>query len=368
VEDFVGRRWNRANSNLIWIIPAGSWVIAGCGDDLSPLRDKYLQQLKAQGRPVPVLKENWLEADADWGRLTTWLPDWARLVKPAHLEVSVTVVTNHLRMTAHIVYPEAISWRLEPWNIPTNLIQSPLDSLTAAQDIAAILNPSPTLTRVCGTLLTNQFYAWAMGEMPLQTYVAWPVANASNVLAELSTEAPAAFNADMEKLNGADLVWQPEFNRLYLPKLGIGSPDLSAAEDHGQQFLLSTLFPLSPVGKPAPDQLLKQIIGRTNLVYFDREVTGPRLQEWRMLGDILFHRLGVRPREIGIAKGFEAKWLDGLRPLAGNTSTEITRVAPNELLAVRNSPVGLTGIEIYLFSEWLSAAGYYPTNAPPSAH
>ena len=367
VEEFNGWRWNKGASNSLWIVPARGWLLAGRGDEFLPLQVEYLQQVKRQGRPAPPLQDNWLEAEMDWARLAAWLPDWSRLLKPARIKISVTAETNHLRTTARVIYPEAIPWKSDSWQIPTELVRSPLISFTAGQNIAAFLNLNPLFSRIGGSLLTNQFYAWALGEMPLQSYMAWPVADADKALEEWSTEAPPAFNADLEQFNGSELVWQADLRRLYLSKLGMISPDLTAALDHGGKFLLSTLFPLLPNNPPAPDELLKQINGRTNLVYYDWEITGPRLQEWRLLGRILLTRRGVKTHDMAVARGIEDKWMGGLRPLVGNTVTEITRVAPNELSVVRNSPVGFTGIEIFLLSDWLSTAGSAPVDSQSPA-
>lgn len=48
-----------------------------------------------------------------------------------------------------------------------------------------------------------------------------------------------------------------------------------------------------------------------------------------------------------------AKLFEDLAQLTGNTVTEITRTAPNELEAVRTGPLGLTGIEMFLLADWL---------------
>jgi hypothetical protein len=59
--------------------------------------------------------------------------------------------------------------------------------------------------------------------------------------------------------------------------------------------------------------------------------------------------------------------LGELAGLAGNTVTEITRTAPNELSVVRNGPVGFTGIELFLLSDWLSTLGLPPVETRPPA-
>ena len=54
--------------------------------------------------------------------------------------------------------------------------------------------------------------------------------------------------------------------------------------------------------------------------------------------------------------------------LAGETVTEITRSAPNELSLVRHGPMGFTGIELFLLSDWLSTLGSPSIASPPPAH
>jgi hypothetical protein len=51
------------------------------------------------------------------------------------------------------------------------------------------------------------------------------------------------------------------------------------------------------------------------------------------------------------------KLLSGLGTGIGKTVTEITRPAPNELAIVRAGPLGFTGLELVLLSDWLTTAG-----------
>jgi hypothetical protein len=63
----------------------------------------------------------------------------------------------------------------------------------------------------------------------------------------------------------------------------------------------------------------------------------------------------------------ESEWLGGLAPLAGNTVTEITSVAPNELSVTRKAPVGLTAVELVLLADWLCEANSGPIHSAPPA-
>jgi hypothetical protein len=368
VEEFNGWRWNRGAADSVWIVPARGWLVAGRGNEFLPLQVEYLQQVKRQGRPVPPLKDHWLEADVDCARLAAWLPDWSQLLKPAHIKISVAGENDNLRMTARVIYPDAIPWKSGSWQMPTELAQGSIISFTAGQNVAAFLNLSPAFSRLDGNPLTNQFYAWALEQLPFLTYMAWPAVNATNVLEKLSIEASDAFSPELQQFNGTKLLWLADRRKLVLSNLRVILPSLQAVQDQDGEFLLLSLFPPPPANQPAPDQLWKQINGRTNLVYYDWELTGPRLQEWRVLGPMLLTRWRAPTDDSMRARMLEDKWLGGLALLAGNTVTEITRIAPNELSVVRNAPVGFTGIEMFLLSDWLSAVGSPPIDSQPPAH
>ncbi|HZM06072.1 MAG TPA: hypothetical protein VFC44_23980 [Candidatus Saccharimonadales bacterium] len=344
-------------------MPAHDWLLVGCGDQFSSLRDKYLQQIKAQGRPAPKLSNNWLEAEIDG----TQLAAWPHYIKPFRLNVNLSTKAGNLQIEARAVYPKAMPWRSDSWRLPKELIRSPLISFTAAQDVAAFLNLDPVVSRIENNPLTNQFFIWALGQMPLQTYMAWPVAGATNALERFSSEAPAALNPVLEALDGTELLWLPNYKRLVMSKLRVVTPALQAAWDKASPFLMVELFPRSPMNEPAPEKLREQLDGRTNLVYYDWELTGLRLQQWHLLGRMLLNRAPNPADPTGNGAVIEEKWLTEISSLSGNTVTEITRVSPNELSLVRNSPAGLTGIELFLFSEWASGVGFGPINGQQPA-
>ena len=52
------------------------------------------------------------------------------------------------------------------------------------------------------------------------------------------------------------------------------------------------------------------------------------------------------------------KWLRNATPALGNTVTEVTQTAPNELTVVRNSTGGLTAFELFAFAHWLQATNF----------
>ena len=65
-------------------------------------------------------------------------------------------------------------------------MKEPLISFTAAQGVEPYLQLDDVFTKLATDPFTNQFFCWAKREMPFQSYMAWPVKDASNVLAKIS--------------------------------------------------------------------------------------------------------------------------------------------------------------------------------------
>jgi hypothetical protein len=223
-------------------------------------------------------------------------------------------------------------------------------------------------------------------QIGFQSYAAWPVADSTNTLRRLADQATNAFNPDLEKLMAGKLQWRDDRNALVWSALApMIVPQLEVATETNGQYLLASFFPLDTDAKPAPAALFRQFLGRTNLVYYDWEGTGPRLDQWRLLASALpiFPRFVIQSDEVPAANKpastppakspilIEENWLVGLKPmLFKNTITEITRVAPDELSVIRKSPLGVTALELVVFSHWLSgtgSTGLLPGLLPPRA-
>ena len=368
VKGAEGWRWNREGSDTIWIVPAGEWLVTGRGREFASLQGEYLDQISRQGRPVPPLKDNWLETSFNLARLTAVLPESLQLLKPAEVRMSVAGERDNLRITAQLNYPDAVNWAGGPMRMPKGLIKGPLVSFTAGHDVAAFLNMSPAFSHLPGNPLTNDFFAWASKQMTFLSYMAWPVADTTNTLESLSTEAVKDFSPALKDFNGTELRWLPNQKSLLLANLRVILPVLRPAPGEDDDFLILALFPPPPGNEPAPAELAKQINGRTNLVYYDWELTGPRAQQWEMLGHMLLTRARKSTPYVMRANRVLAKLRSDLAPLAGNTVTEVTREAPDELSAERSGPLGFTGIEMFLLSEWLSTLGAPADNSRPAAH
>jgi hypothetical protein len=355
-EGFKGQKWKGADS--FWIIPARDWLLAGHGHDFSRLQSDYLGQIKAKGRPILALDQNWLEVNID----SSHLGGLFQYLQPANIRVSVRPNEANLKIEAQVVEKEAIPWQADAWKIPRDLVRGEVISFTAARDIGAFLKMGPEWARLDSNPLTNQFCFWALDRVPMADYMAWPVTNASNALAQLTTEAPAVLNPDLKRFNGTELTWLPQLNKLLWMNMQMFRAALEAVQEDDGQFLFLSSFPRSPKSKPVPEALLSQIEGRTNLVYYDWELTGKRLQELQILAKMISNRSLGQGKDAMYNESVEREWLIPVAGLAGNTVTEITRIAPNELLLTRKAPIGLTSLELVLLADWICDANTGPIN------
>ncbi len=382
-EGAEGLRWSRG-TNAFWLLRAHGWTLAGNSGNLDRPRNQYLQRLNQNGRPDSELKESWLEAEIDWPGLSHWLPDFSQPFKPARTKITLAMRRDNVRMKAQVTYPEEIAWHGQPWRIPTNLVYDPLISFTAGNDIAAFLKPIPQIERLTGNPLTNQFVLWALGEMPFQTYMAWPVENASNTLKTLSTEAPATLNPELQSLNASHIIWNAREQQLVWTGMPMIGPHLRTAPNAKDRYLLAGLFPLTNEKDPAPQALYQQFHGRADLVYYDWELSGARLKQWELLSQLLpllppgkplnptFVKSISTGRTRQLPTTIEENWLRDLAPMLGvaETVTEISRTAPNQLTLLRRSPIGLTSLEVVLLSHRLVGTGSGPIDMrllPPRA-
>ncbi|MEO6034395.1 MAG: hypothetical protein ABIQ35_03985, partial [Verrucomicrobiota bacterium] len=305
----------------------------------------------------------WLEAIVDWPRLQPWISLASLPFKPARTELKLSGRGGEdLRTVVRVIYPEKVEWKSEPWKIPTNAIRDPLISFTAGQKLAPFFKPSKAIQQLSVNPLTNQIFFWAQSQMPFQSYVGIPVKDATNTMKTLGPQIAGAFNDTLKRRGGGtlnvasnrvDLFWQGM--PIIVPFLG---PDRGKS---GANLLVGGTFPLAPNTNLPPAELLGQVSSRSDLVFYDWEITELRLSQWQILSQLL----PFFPREITTtnaaesgrfvaAKVPEEKWLAAIGPLLGNTVTEVTYKSPNELNIVRKSHLSLNSIELILLSHWLA--------------
>ncbi|HEY1396110.1 hypothetical protein [Roseateles sp.] len=123
----------------------------------------------------------------------------------------------------------------------------------------------------------------------------------------------------------------------------------------GQEFVYARLFPLLPNRTPPPPELFAQFSGRTNLFYYDWEITSNRVANARQL-----YQLGsiFNLRTPPSIETPSQKWLGAIVSLLGDAVTEITQTSPQELTLIRKSRLGFSGFELATLSMWLESPAF----------
>jgi hypothetical protein len=273
--------------NTIRWVRSGSWFVLGLGQNTVPNLVEILREIKQNGHPQGTEREGWLSLQLDCPRLAqAGFP----LPHAGFLSGSLPALQLHLgnkadnvrtRLSLHFAEPH--TWALEPWRIPAHTFGDPMISFTAIQGFSPWLKNWPFLGRVGINPVPNQLFIWAQPQVQFQTFFVAPVQHVTNVLERMGAVLPSlvASNFFPNKLgevrvstNKTDIVWTG---------LPIIAPFLCAAPEPSGEFLLAGFFPSQLNTNPPPAELLAQISSRTNLLYYDWEITQDRLWQVRIL-------------------------------------------------------------------------------------
>jgi hypothetical protein len=365
-EGISGRRWD----NGLWMVQSGDWVVIGRGDGLDSVRTDYLQQLQKTGHPWPAMKDTCLQAMIDWPLLTASNPAPSIPLKPARTTVDVKASGGRFHITAYLTYAEALPWNPQAWRVPKDLVHEPLNSFTAAQGIEPYLQLSDTFSKLATDPFTNQFFCWSRRGMPFLSYMAWPVNDATNVLKSLGTEGLAIVNPILKRRDNSQLRWVGAAPKILWAKSPLMAPFVQVAPGKDGDYLLAGLFPAAEDSSPARAELWSQFENRTDIVYYNWEFTGARVRQWRLFCEVMSLLPPVSGRGSSRVATTKAppplvaveNWLSGLEAPLGNTVTEVTRTAPDELTVVRSAPLVFTGLEFVWLSYWLADVPGGPVN------
>lgn len=332
---------------------SGSWTLFASSENAAPAA-RMLQDIKQRGRPAPALSNDWLEVEADLPRLARKF-SWPALVEWPRARLAVNGKDDYLRSNVRMHFTKPLSLSLDPWLIPTNIIHDPVISFTAVRGLAAWLKEQPWFRGMEIQPTPNQAFLWAQSPVPTQTFFALPAPDAGRQMERSIPALMQRWNTNLAAhqrgelirgTNQTELIWA----RVPVPLAG---PFLRAAPDAQGGYLLGGLFPPVPSTSPLPRELLQQVGDRTNLLYYDWEVTEPRLMQWHQMFQLSSMLLNKMP---DLSMGAGQQWLVAAAPHLGNSVTEVTVNSPQELLLARKSHLGFTGIELALLARWLEGA------------
>jgi hypothetical protein len=282
-----------------------------------------------------------------------------------------------VRTEVKLNYAKPFSWKYEPWLIPTNVIgdsPSPLTSFTVARGVAPLIQELPGFADLGLAKIPGQIAAWANpsssdpGRDQCRVNFAIPYPDAEAAVRQLARKLPGFVEKNVGPQYLGDFYYASNQNIVYWTMPFI-QPYFRPLTNDSTRFILSGLFQLPSRQSLAPPGLFAQLGIRTNLLYYDYEITHHRLYH----GLQLYQLLNMASRRFSQGTNSPAKlWLASvLEELRGKTNapsetvTEITQSAPNELTLVRKSHLGFTGFELASFAAFLDSPGFPFRYEPP---
>jgi hypothetical protein len=362
IETVKGWEVKRAQApNTFQFARTGKWVLLGLGQDRLTMLPSLLQTAAKSGRPLPSLTNAFLELSADLPGLRPWLGVFAQYPLPP-IVATMSPKGEYVRTEVRFQYSGKVPWTYEPFKFPTNLISEPLNSFTLAQGIAPLVKSIKGFEQLGLQPVPNQLCAWGVRQDQCRLFFAIPVPNATNALRKLAPTLPLFVRSHFTNMQG-DFLYISNRAELMWGNLPFIAPHIRPEKDATTEYLYGGIFPHPRTHTPMPEPLIAQVRGRTNLVYYDWEITEDRLNHSRQLYQLAALAAWRKPGTNSPSR----VWLDKIGSLLGNTITEVTQTNSTELFLARKSHLGFTGIELATLSAWLDSPEFpFRISAPPS--
>jgi hypothetical protein len=333
---------------------AGEWLLLGVGAESFGTWDQAVASVRQSRRPVPALTNEWLTAELDLVRLAPSLGLPSRSIWP-HATVSATSRDEDVRLTARLVFAESVTGPLDPWRVPTNIIQEPLISFTAWRGARPLLSQWELLPRLGLSPAPNEVFAWAQALNVPQTLLAFPANDPTNRVRAMREPIMELIPDTWRNRGLGQIEWREGDHQLVWKGLPLLFPHLRGDEAGGRGFITGGSFPALQTTNPPPGELLGQFVGKPDLIYYDWEITARRLGQLRMqmqLSTMLTRKSLLRTNTPALP------WLEEMEQRLGNSATEVLAVSPHEWALTRKSPVGLTATELMGLLCWVESLDF----------
>ena len=343
--------------NLIELTYTNGWTIVGAAQDHNALLDDWLAAAQSNGRPFAAgATNNWLEANLDLQSVSNILaPGWNPPGGWPKISLETTGNGRIIETSGELNFPNPVPMDLEPWNIPTNLVDGKLSTFTAVRGIQSWLTTLESWNNLHIGPPPNQFCCWGVQSHPMLTYFSAPLPDASNIVYQLSSlvlekGAPWFATHELTKFERAKT-----FNGLQWRGLPYLWPFLQSVVTNDEQFVYGGLGPPMEADHPLRTDLWHEIMARTNLVYYDWEIAGLRCEQWVYIAQ--YARFVSKKTQIPFKSNSQV-WFKAVEPRLGSCLTEILRESDSRFSFVRQSSVGFTGVELQTLADWLESPDF----------
>jgi len=349
VAGFTGWRVDFDNGHTLGFGYADGWLLFGSGQGTLNYLKKAAERIADTGRPFPADEEHDLSITLDARSLPGVIRD--RLPNaPNTIHITSRLKKDNFYSKVDVEFAEPLPAGVPDWEIPTRTITEPLASFTAARG-AGLLTARPILTLLGLHAANDQFFAWSQSRTKFQSFFSVKVDAPKEAIAGLAKRI-----GDFKKTGGkgakfiGQVMHDAKKPALTWGNVPLFAPYVTVGNSDDKGYIVGGVFPPDPVKKPIPAELLAEFTGKENLVYYNWEITGQRLEKWNLLIQFAAILSDRREQLVNDTKGIE--FLTALRPKLGNTITDAT-IGGNRLTITRKSQLGLTALELSLLSRWL---------------
>lgn len=265
----------------------------------------------------------------------------------ARFVVDSGAVKSELKLQTKSTFPSP----LPAWDIP-DLIRFPFVKFTAARDLQPWFSQLPWLSHLPPGAVPTQAYLWCQPSnspySSFQTYVSARVSQPEAFLKSASEELNSVLHPTNRsvalKFTIEGNTNNPGFAIKGFPYV---TPRFYPEKQGSADFVMAGMFVPSISTNSIPTRIL-DAIQKTNLVYYDWEVTPTTTGHWNALTQVygMAHNKLPRARPGG-------NWLTTSTTGTFTSLTEGIVTGPHEITFHRSSPIGITSPEMAFLATWL---------------
>ena len=349
VAGFTGWRVDFDNGHTLGFGYADGWLLFGSGQGTLNYLKKAAERIADTGRPFPADEEHDLSITVDARSLPEVILD--RLPNgPNTIRITSRLKKDNFYSKVDVEFAEPLPAGVPDWEIPTRTITEPLASFTAARGVG-LSSAKPVLELLGLDPVNDQFFAWSQARTKFQSFFSVKVDEPKGAIADLAKRV-----SDFKKPGGrgekfiGQIGHEPKKSELVWGNVPLFAPYVTIGNSDDKDYIVGGVFPPDPIKKPIPKEMLDEFVGKENLVYYNWEITGQRLEKWSLL--IQFAAILSDRREQLINKTKGIAFITSLYPKLGNTITDAA-IDGNRLTITRKSHLGLSALEIALLTRWI---------------
>jgi hypothetical protein len=269
-------------------------------------------------------------------------------------EITIGGHRNGVRTRGELRYPRPLQIELDPWIVPTNMINEPLIGFAALRGIRSFLGETEFWKDHKLGTPPNQAFFWAQRGPQWLHYFALPSGEADAQVRKLGDWITNDLNSILEPNRLGTMISVPGANGFAWKGIPLFFPNIGFESRAGQPFIKGGFFKPGMSNGPMPAELVKQLQSGTNIVWYDWELTGPCVAGWMAISQISKHTLGYA--RLTHKPAFE--WLGAVGTNLANCTTVVKMEDRSTLSLARDSGVGFNAVELHLLADWLESPDF----------